>query len=318
MTLNNRIRPAMTVDSLGLEEAGITGTELHICKEEGDELEAMTCPRNWFRRFLYTYNAEVAEFLSVSIFMMVGLSIDAQVVFRQLENTSSRDLTTALGWGGALVGGIVSSVGVSGAHLNPALTVSLAVFGHYPWRRVPGMVFAQILGGFVAAFFTWIFYFPIWDMYDGGHRQSLGPKATAGIFVVQPAIEGVYTNANLLFNEVAFTFCLMYFIFFIADKRMTLSATTGALLVALFLIAIILAGTQHIAAVGLNPARDLGPRLFILAAGWTDVFRVHGYYFYVPLVGPFIGAIAACGAYDYVVVPEEVKPDKVRRRYWNK
>ncbi|KAJ1943805.1 hypothetical protein FBU59_002794 [Linderina macrospora] len=103
----------------------------------------------------------------------------------------------------------------------------------------------------------------------------------------------------MLINEAVFSFCLFYFIFFIADKRMTLR-------------------TQHIAAVALNPARDIGPRLFIFIAGWRDTYSVHNHYVFVPMVGPFIGAIAACGVYDYVIVPEEVKPADIRRRYWNK
>ncbi|ORX69386.1 major intrinsic protein, partial [Linderina pennispora] len=237
----------------------------------------------------------IAEFLAMTIFMMIGLSINATVVFRAATQPDAHDLTIAVGWGCALIGGIVMSMGVSGAHLNPALTFSLAVFGHFPWRRVPGMVLAQVLGGFLAAFFTWLLYYPIWDRFS---RLTVGERATAGIFIIQPTEPGVYGNGNLVFNEIVYSFSLLYFVFFIADKRMTLSASTGAILAGLFFAATILSGTQYVAVVAMNPARDLGPRLFIWAAGWKDVFTAHNYYFYVPLVGPFIGGVAARGIYD--------------------
>ncbi|KAJ1928256.1 hypothetical protein FBU59_007146, partial [Linderina macrospora] len=275
-------------------------------------------PTNLFRRFLYVFNAEVAEFVALAIFIFLGSSINTQIILRQPSSDGSHDLTMALGWGCAVIGAVVMTCASSGSHINPAMTVSLAVFGHFPWRRVPTMVLAQCLGCFAGAFLNWLYYFPAWDLFDGGHRVSTGPKGTGFAFVAQPSAEGIYTNANLFFNEALMSFILIFFIYFVIDKRMTLSATTGALLIGLFVAAIVLAGDQYVANTALNPARDFGPRVFIYIAGWRDTFSVHNHFFYVPLIAPFVGAIAARGVYDYLIVSEEDKPKNIRKVYWNK
>ncbi|ORX63432.1 aquaporin-like protein, partial [Linderina pennispora] len=232
----------------------------------------------------------VGEFFAMFVFVFIGCCITAQAIFRMPHSEGSMDITICFGWGCALVLAVAIGAGTSGAHLNPAITIGKAVFGHYPWKRVPSMVFAQTLGSFIGALFTWLYYYPMWDLVNPGHRQSVGKAPTAEIFVIQPSKSGIYTNTNLFFNEAMMTFCMLFAVHFVADKRMTMSATTAPVLLGLMLTAILLAGSQ-VSAIGINSARDFGPRLFIVMAGWHDTFKVYNYYFYVPLISPIVGGI---------------------------
>ncbi|KAJ1952155.1 glycerol channel [Linderina pennispora] len=318
MSTGENKHSSLPLDSIESGKSGLTSEgppKLAVGEEESN---MYPMPTNIFKRFLYVFNAEVAEFFALAIFIFLGSAIDTQIILRQPDSASTHDLSMGLGWGCAVIGAVVMSCASSGSHINPAMTVSLAVFGHFPWRRVPTMIVAQFLGCFFGAFLNWLYYFPAWDLFDGGHRRSLGPQGTALAFIVQPSVEGVYTNANLFFNEALMTFILLFFIYFVIDKRMTLSATTAALLIGLFVTAIVMAGDQYVADTALNPARDFGPRVFIFIAGYRDIFKVHNHFFFVPLIAPFVGGIAARGVYDYLIVSEEDKPKSIRKVYWNK
>ncbi|KAJ1940955.1 hypothetical protein FBU59_003651 [Linderina macrospora] len=99
---------------------------------------------------------------------------------------------------------------------------------------------------------------------------------------------------------------MLFAVHFMADKRMTASTTTGPLMLG-FMLAAVLYGGANINPIGINPARDFGPRLFILMAGWRDTFSAYNYYFYIPLLSPIVGGIAAQGLYDYLMIPTSIK-----------
>ncbi|KAI8319565.1 aquaporin-like protein [Martensiomyces pterosporus] len=307
------------IGSFQTTESSLSQTPPHTSEakaasiREGDvyEAEALAAtedpnrPSNWFRRLVYDWNAEVGEFLAMLVFVFIGCCITAECVFRLPHSAGSMDISICFGWGCALVGAAMVAGPTSGGHLNPAVTIGKAVFGHYPWKRVPGMVFAQTLGCFVGAFFTWCYYHPMFSVVDGGHRMSVGPKATSFIFVIQPVTSGIFTNTNLFFNEAMMTFCMLFMVHFCGDSRIHKDVTAIPIILGLLLTGVLLGGSQ-ISAIGINPARDFGPRLFILIAGWRDTFSIHNYNFYVPLLSPIVGGIAAQGVYDYLIVPSYI------------
>ncbi|KAJ1954584.1 hypothetical protein EC988_002353 [Linderina pennispora] len=152
---------------------GLTENLKHpVVYEEIPEL--MSRPTGWFRRFLYDYNAEIGEFFAMTVFNTVGSSNLAQILI-------------ATGWGCALILAATVAVGTSGGHLNPAITTDKAVFGYYPWKRVPGMVFAQTFGCFVGALFVWLYYTPCDLFLTVGFVRTLASARQLSLIAINPA-----------------------------------------------------------------------------------------------------------------------------------
>jgi len=232
------------------------------------------------------------------VLIVFGTGVVAQVVL------SRRDLgiplSIHLAWGLAVTLGIYVSAGVSGAHLNPAVTLALAVLRGFPWRKVPAYVLAQLAGAFAGAAVTFLTYREAFDHFDGGLRQVVGENATAGIFATYPqpflsAFPGGFVD------QVVGTALLMLGIFAISDRRNAGPATGGPVLVGA-LVALIGMSFGFNAGYAINPARDLGPRLFTAVAGWgSEVFRAGGGWWWVPVVAPYLGGLLGGFLYDLLV-----------------
>jgi MIP family channel proteins len=243
-----------------------------------------------------TLRGALAEFLGTFVLIMFGVGVVAQVVLSRQGAGSY--LSINLAWGLAVVMGCYVAGGVSGAHLNPAVTIALALFRGFPWPRVAPFIAAQFAGAFVASAVVYLTYAEALTAFDGGIRQVAGEHATAGIWATYPQpFLSVFPGGFI--DQVVGTALLMLVVLAITDSRNAIPpAGMTPFIVGLLVMAIGMAYGFN-SGYAINPARDLGPRLFTAIAGWgSDVFRAGNGWWWVPVVAPVIGAIAGAGAYD--------------------
>ncbi|KAJ2538454.1 aquaporin-like protein, partial [Coemansia sp. RSA 1878] len=139
-------------------------------------------PLNWpMFDFRYKYREYMAEFWGTFILIFFGDGVVATTTVNS-TNAASAYLAITFGWGIGLAMALYCCMGISGGHLNPAVTFANAVFGKFSWRKVPGYIVAQLLGAFVAAATLYGIYKDQFDVFDGGNRQLMGEKGTGGIW----------------------------------------------------------------------------------------------------------------------------------------
>ncbi len=199
-----------------------------------------------------------------------------------------------LGWGLAVFLGICVAGRVSGAHLNPAVTLTLAVFRGFPWRRVGPYVLAQLAGAFAGAALVYLNYLPAFRELDPGLEK------TAGVFTTFPRFPDDWPFG--LLDQVVGTALLLGLILAITEPRNPpVPAGLQPLAIGLVVVAIGVSwGGMH--GYAINPARDLGPRLFTVTAGFRDT-GFSGHAFWVPVVGPLAGGLLGALAYDCCIRP---------------
>ena len=246
-----------------------------------------------------TAREAVAEFLGTLTLIVFGCGVVAQVVLSR--QTAGEYLSINLAWGLAVTMGVYVSGGVSGAHLNPAVTIALAVLRGFSWSKVAPYIIAQVAGAFVGALIVYVGYMEAFTNFDNGIRQVAGPQGTAGIFATYPQAY-LSTFPGGFLDQVIGTALLVGVIFAISDSRNTPPpAGLAPFIVGLLVIAI---GSTwgYNAGYAINPARDFGPRLFTFVAGWGgDVFRAGNSWWWVPIVAPVIGAVLGGFIYDALI-----------------
>ena len=240
-----------------------------------------------------------AEFLGTFLLIVFGCGAVAQVLLSGHAN--GEYLSINLGWGLGVMFGVYASAGVSGAHLNPAVTLALAVCRRFPWSKLVPYCAAQLAGSFVASVVVFATYFEALCDFDGGVRQVLGAQGTAGIWATypQPYLSPVPGG---LIDQIVGTALLVICIFALNDtrNRAPVAYLTPVLVGAVVLAIGIAFGFNS--GYAINPARDLGPRLFTWVAGWgSEVFRAGHYWWWVPIVGPCIGGVLGGGIYDLLI-----------------
>ena len=229
----------------------------------------------------------IAEFFGTALLILLGDGVVAGVLLKGSKAEGSNWWTITIGWGLAVTFGVYLAGMVSGAHINPAVTLGLAVGGEFSWSLVPGYILAQFLGAMLGATLVWLHYYPHWE-----RTEDKGAKL--GIFCTAPAIR--HTPSNF-FSEFLGTFILLL-------GLMALGANTfsdglnpmavGALVVA---IGVSLGGTTGYA---INPARDLGPRLAHALLPISGKGDSDWGYAWIPVLGPILGGIAAVLFYQMV------------------
>ncbi|HEY2946295.1 MAG TPA: MIP family channel protein [Vicinamibacteria bacterium] len=246
-----------------------------------------------------TSREAAAEFLGTFVLIVFGSAVVAQVVLS--GGSHGGYISINIAWGLAVTMGVYVAAGVSGAHLNPAVTLALAVHRQFPWGKVLPYSAAQMAGAFAASAVTFAAYHEAFDRFDGGVRQVTGPHATAGIFATYPQ-EFLSNVPGGLVDQVVGTALLILVIFAIGDRRN--SAPDAAVAPVLVGLLVVLIGMTFgfNAGYAINPARDLGPRLFTALAGWgSDVFRAGHHWWWVPIVGPCVGAVLGGAVYDLLI-----------------
>jgi glycerol uptake facilitator protein len=232
----------------------------------------------------------IGEIIGTMLLILFGDGVVANVVLAKTKGNSSGWIVITTGWALAVFVAVFAVGSVSGAHLNPAVTIGLAVSGGTEWGQVPIYIIGQMVGAFIGAVLVYLHHYPHWsETKDAGLKLA--------VFSTGPAIRNVTWN---LVSEIIGTFALVFGVLTISGASMESGGTTvaislgalGAIPVAflVWVIGLALGGTTGYA---INPARDLGPRIahFLLpipGKGDSDWG-----YSWIPVVGPIIGAIIA-------------------------
>lgn len=244
----------------------------------------------------------LAEFAGTFILMVFG---DASVAQSVLSKGASGDFFSInWGFGIAVMLGIFVSGGVTGGHLNPAVTLAMAIGKQLHWKKVPIYFLAQYLGAFVAAAVVYGLYYDALINIFGDERLITGVNGTvngtAGIFATYPTV-GIST-ATGLFDQIVGTALLLFCVRAITDeKNMNVPTHLRPLSIGFVVLNIGICFGYN-CGYAINPARDFAPRLFSFFAGYgTEVFSAFDYWMFMPILGPHLGAIIGSLLYDLFV-----------------
>jgi glycerol uptake facilitator protein len=268
-----------------------------------------------------TWGEVLAEFLGTFVLISFGDGVVAMAVAALPGSGRAQSDTTiflaagdwlliAWGWAFAVAFAVYIAGGVSGAHLNPAITLAFAIRRKFAWGKVLPYMAAQVVGAFAGAALVYLNYHDAIDAFNKASktaRDASGGLATYSIFATFPA---PYYNGNLtgpFIDQVIGTMFLVLLVAAIIDLRNSaVKANLGPLVVG-FAVAAIGISFGANAGYAINPARDFGPRLFAWMAGWGDVAlpgTVDGsfsWYFWVPILGPLIGGVIGIFVYDWFI-----------------
>lgn len=236
-----------------------------------------------------------AEFIGTMLILLFGAGVVAMVLLfgtgapGEVVHGGYTNIT--LGWALGVMFGVAASARISGAHLNPAVTLALAVFRGFPWRKVAPYVTSQTLGAMAGAMLVWFNYREAILRFDPALEKS------AGIFTTFPAFPDV--PAAGFFDQVLGTALLLFLVFVLTDEEnIAVPAYLSPLMVGLIVLAIgISFGKLH--GYAINPARDFGPRLWTVIAG----YRVNGltdgsHVWWIPVAAPMAGGLIGAGLYE--------------------
>lgn len=236
--------------------------------------------------------AALAEFTGTAVLVLLGNGVVANVVLTDTKGQKSGWIVIATGWAMAVYIGVLIASPYSGANLNPAVTIGLAVAGKLAWASVPGYLLAQMLGAMTGAFMVWL-------VYRDHFNRTTDPSLILAPFSTEPAIRN---NISNLISEIIGTFVLVFTVFYFTKAEIIDSKTPiglgsiGALPVAFLVwsIGLSLGGTTGYA---INPARDLGPRIMHFLLPIKNKKNSDWGYSWIPVLGPLLGGIFAAWLY---------------------
>jgi len=235
-------------------------------------------------------NIYIFEFIGTAMLILIGNGIVANIVLKGTKGSDAGWVGISLAWGIAVFIGVFISADVSGAHLNPAVTIGLATAGKFDWTMVPGYIIAQILGAMMGNFLVWLAYKKQYDATE----DSASILAT---FSTSPAIRNPFWN---LVTETIGTFALVFGVFYIAGGAMGEEAISlgslDALPVALLVMGIGF-GIGGPTGYAINPARDFGPRILHAILPLKNKGTSDWSYAWIPILGPILGAMLAAGVF---------------------
>ncbi|AXR44071.1 MIP/aquaporin family protein [Pediococcus pentosaceus] len=230
----------------------------------------------------------LGEFIGTFVLVLLGDGVVAGVSLRKSKAEGSGWIAITLGWGLAVTLGVYASSFLSPAHLNPAVSVGMAIAGKFPWSSVIPYSIAQILGGLVGGIVVWIHYYPHW-------KETKDKDAILGTFATEPAIRNYSMN---FISEVVGTAVLIFGLLAFTRGQFTQGLNPIAVGVLITAIGLSLGGTTGYA---INPARDLGPRLAHAMLPIANKGGSDWAYSWVPILGPVVGAIL--GAICFNLIP---------------
>jgi len=232
----------------------------------------------------------IFEFIGTGMLILIGNGVVANLVLKGTKGSDSGWVGISLAWGIAVFIGVFISADVSGAHLNPAVTIGLATAGKFSWGLVPGYILAQILGAMMGNLLIWLSYKKQYDTTED-------PNAILATFCTAPAIRSPFWN---MVTEIVGTFALVFGVFYIAGGSYANEAISlgslDALPVALLVMGIGF-GLGGPTGYAINPARDFGPRLMHAILPLKNKSNSDWNYAWVPILGPIIGSVLAAFAF---------------------
>jgi len=243
----------------------------------------------------------LAEMIGTMILVLLGDGVVANVLLERSKGQNSGWIVITAGWAIAVAVAVYAVGRISGAHLNPAVTIALATIGSFSWADVPGYIGAQMIGAVLGAVLVWLAYLPHW-------RLTADPGLKLGVFCTAPAVR--HTAGNMI-TEIIGTAVLLFGILAIAANAQTLSKPGDVDLsfvfsrglqpllvgVLIFGLGLSLGGPTGYA---LNPARDLGPRIAHALLPIPGKGSSDWDYAWIPVVAPIIGGIAGAGLYSAI------------------
>ena len=260
----------------------------------------------------------LAEFFGTLVLIAFGDGVVAMAVAALNSSGRAQSPTTIFlatgdwllitwGWAIAVAMAVYVAGGVTGAHINPAVTLAFAVRGDFPWRKVPAYWIAQVAGAFVGAALVFLVYHDAISAYESAsHTARASNIASYAIFATFPApyFKGGWIGP--LIDQIVGTAFLLIFVAALVDRRnLAPKSNLTPFLVGLAVAAI---GMSYGANAGyaINPARDFGPRLFAFFAGWGQTALPgtagnYSNYFWIPIAGPLIGGVLGVTVYDFFI-----------------
>lgn len=229
-----------------------------------------------------------AELIGTMFLILLGAGVVANVILKGTKGNAGGWMVITTGWALAVFVGVVIAAPYSGAHLNPAVSVGLAIAGKFAWSEVPMYIVAQVVGAMLGAFLAWC-------IYRDHFNETSDPDTVLAVFSTGPAIRNTVFN---LLSEIIGTFVLLFVVFYFTEAEIknprspiglgSLGAIPVAFLV--WAIGLSLGGTTGYA---INPARDLGPRIVHAILPIKHKGSSNWKYAWVPIIGPVIGAAIA-------------------------
>lgn len=238
-------------------------------------------------------NEFTAELIGTMFLILLGNGVVANVVLKGTKGNNAGWMVITTGWALAVFVGVVIAAPSSTAHLNPAVTLALAIAGKFPWAKVGLYILAQLIGSILGSFLVWL-------VYKDHFNTTADPDVQLSVFSTGPAIKNSFFN---LMSEIVGTFVLVFVIFYFTNAEMGSDSKTqiglgslGALPVAFVIwsIGLSLGGTTGYA---INPARDFGPRIAHALLPIKQKGSSNWKYAWIPVIGPFIGGILAAILY---------------------
>lgn len=245
----------------------------------------------------------ISEAMAMFLIIAFGDSVAAMYTLYSPSPYQQAYWGVCIAWGLAVTIAIYTTASVSGCHGNPAVTLSLAIYRGFSWRKVVPYWLAQIVGGFLGAAIVYTLFSPVIDHYNTVNQLTRASGGAAGVFFTHPGL--AITPMHAFGDEIILTAFLIFGIFAVTEQynEMAPGANGGALIIGL-LVALIGASMGYLEAWALNPARDFGPRLFCFLAGWgSAAFPSPDNYWWIPIVAPLIGAVVGGGAYQLLIHP---------------
>ena len=230
----------------------------------------------------------IAEVIGTGLLILLGEGVVANVVLKKTLGHNSGWIVITVGWALAVYVAVVVAAPYSGAHINPAVSIGLALAGKFDWDLVPIYIIAQMIGAMMGALTVWL-------MYKDHFKATENGDLKRAVFCTSPAIRNLSSN---LFSEVVGTFVLIFTILYFTGASIEETQSViglgslGALPVAFLVwaIGLSLGGTTGYA---MNPARDLGPRIMHAILPIRDKSPNDWGYSWIPVLGPVIGASIA-------------------------
>ncbi|XP_072167345.1 aquaporin-10-like [Diadema setosum] len=259
---------------------------------------------SWIEKLLKTLTIkdELLRFMLCEFYATMILALFAHaVVAQETVSRSMSGFNMAFGSAMGVSLAVYSGFGVSGGHVNLALSVGIAVIGVFPWRRIPFYFVSQLAGGFVGSALVYLVYKDAFDEFDGGTRQVLGENGTAAIFATFP--QPYLSVTTGFFEQVLNTALLLAAIGGIMDHRNNAPPLAVAPFFFGIIVFTILMSYAYNAGAPLNPSLDLSGRLLLTAVGYgPEVWVPNGvHWWWIPIVGPTIGSALGSWAYFFAI-----------------
>ncbi|MCO8170645.1 aquaporin [Pseudomonas sp. 21LCFQ02] len=243
-----------------------------------------------------------AEFLGTALMLFFGTGCVAAL---KVAGASFGLWEISIIWGMAVSMGIYLSAGISGAHLNPAVSIALSLFAGFEKKKLPFYIGAQLAGAFCGAGLVYLLYISLFFDFENAHQLVRGSAESlqlAAVFSTYP--NPAISTGQAFLVEVVITCVLMAVIMALVDDNNGLRCGPMAPLLIGLLVAVIGSAMGPLTGFAMNPARDLGPKLMTFFAGWGDIAFTGGRdipYFLVPLFAPILGACLGAAGYRLLV-----------------